>query len=154
MIKAVQTAIDFGADRINIPDTVGYSTPEEFGMIFKLLKDRVKGSDQIIWSAHTHNDLGMANANALSAIEHGADEVQGTINGIGERAGNSDLIETAAALKVRQDYFQAHSSINLKMSKKISNIVANAAQMPVPKNKAVTGTNAFSHESGIHQDGF
>lgn len=129
LVASVQTAIDAGATMINIPDTVG-------------------------WSTHTHNDLGMATANALAGIEHGATEIQGTINGIGERAGNVDMIEAAAAIHVRHEKFNAETDIVLAQSKAISDIVARATRMPVAGNKPIMGRNAFAHESGIHQDGY
>ncbi len=105
------------------------------------------------WATHTHNDLGMANANALAGIMHGATEIQGTINGIGERAGNVDIIEAAAAIYVRRQTFAKQTAIILEQSKHISDIVAQATHMPVAKNKPIMGRNAFAHESGIHQDG-
>ncbi|CAH1850886.1 2-isopropylmalate synthase [Convivina intestini] len=154
LVQAVQRAIDAGAKMINIPDTVGYSTPDEFGQIFENFKSQIKEFDQIGWSTHTHNDLGLANANALAGIEHGATEVQGTINGIGERAGNVDLIETAVALQVRQDKFQVSTNIDLVQSKKVSNQIARMSKIAIAPNKPIMGRNAFAHESGIHQDGY
>lgn len=154
LVQAVQRAIDAGAKMINIPDTVGYSTPDEFGQIFENFKSQIKEFNQIGWSTHTHNDLGLANANALAGIEHGATEVQGTINGIGERAGNVDLIETAVALQVRQDKFQVSTNIDLVQSKKVSNQIARMSKIAIAPNKPIMGRNAFAHESGIHQDGY
>ncbi|GAO99599.1 2-isopropylmalate synthase [Fructobacillus ficulneus] len=154
LIESVQTAIDAGATTINIPDTVGYTTPEEFGQIFDDLRQGIPQFDQISWSTHTHNDLGMANANALAGIEHGANEIQGTINGIGERAGNVDLIEAAVAIYVRHDKIARPTTIDLKQSKKISNLVARLSKVATAANKPITGRNAFAHESGIHQDGY
>lgn len=154
LIEAVQTAIHAGATVINIADTVGYSNPVEFGQIFETLIQAIPESSNITFSAHCHNDLGMATANALAAIEHGANRVEGTINGIGERAGNTALEEVAAQLHVRKDYYQCSDRIDLAETKKISDLVCRYSQIPIPKNKAVIGPFSFSHESGIHQDGF
>ncbi|MGO2977033.1 MAG: 2-isopropylmalate synthase, partial [Leuconostoc mesenteroides] len=127
LVASVQTAIDAGATMINIPDTVGYDTPEEYGEVFENLRQNIVGFDTVGWSTHTHNDLGMATANALAGIEHGATEIQGTINGIGERAGNVDMIE-AAAIHVRHEKFNAETDIVLAQSKAISDIVARATR--------------------------
>ncbi|MGY3742838.1 2-isopropylmalate synthase [Leuconostoc inhae] len=154
LVASVQTAIDAGATMINIPDTVGYDTPEEYGEVFENLRQNIVGFDTVGWSTHTHNDLGMATANALAGIEHGATEIQGTINGIGERAGNVDMIEAAAAIYVRREKFKAATDIVLSQSKAISDIVSRATRMPVASNKPIMGRNAFAHESGIHQDGY
>ena len=154
LVASVQTAIDAGATMINIPDTVGYDTPEEYGEVFENLRQNIVGFDTVGWSTHTHNDLGMATANALAGIAHGATEIQGTINGIGERAGNVDMIEAAAAIYVRHEKFNVETDIVLSHSKVISDIVARATQMPVASNKPIMGRNAFAHESGIHQDGY
>lgn len=154
LVASVQTAIDAGATMINIPDTVGYDTPEEYGEVFENLRQNIIGFDTVGWSTHTHNDLGMATANALAGIAHGATEIQGTINGIGERAGNVDMIEAAAAIQVRHEKFNVETDIVLAQSKVISDIVARATHMPVAGNKPIMGRNAFAHESGIHQDGY
>ncbi|WP_220740655.1 2-isopropylmalate synthase [Leuconostoc miyukkimchii] len=154
LVASVQTAIDAGATMINIPDTVGYDTPEEYGEVFENLQQNIIGFNQVGWSTHTHNDLGMATANALAGIVHGATEIQGTINGIGERAGNVDMIEAAAAILVRHEKFNVETDIVLSQSKVISDIVAHATRMPVAGNKPIMGRNAFAHESGIHQDGY
>ncbi|MCI1987325.1 MAG: 2-isopropylmalate synthase [Lactobacillus sp.] len=154
LVEAVQAAIDAGANCINIPDTVGYDDPEEFGAIFANLKANIKNFDEIEWAAHTHNDLGMAMANAMAAIKNGATQIQGTVNGLGERAGNVDLIEVAAAIAVRGDYYNAQTQIQMKRTKHISEVVENASGIAVGPNKPIVGANAFSHESGIHQDGF
>jgi 2-isopropylmalate synthase len=138
---------------INIPDTVGYITPKEYGEIFSYLRENVKGIDNIILSAHCHDDLGMAVANSLSAIEHGAGQIEGTINGIGERAGNAALEEVAVALHIRSDYYKAKTGLYLKETKRSSDLISSLTGMVVPGNKAVVGKNAFAHESGIHQDG-
>ena len=153
LLQVVQTAVDSGATYINIPDTVGFTTPEEYGSIFKYLIDNVQTDRQIIYSPHCHDDLGMAVANSLAAVKNGAGRVEGTINGIGERAGNAALEEIAVALNIRQDYYQAETSIVLNETINTSEMVSRFSGIPVPKNKAVVGGNAFSHESGIHQDG-
>ena len=153
LLQVVQTAVDAGATYINIPDTVGFTTPEEYGNIFKYLIDNVKTDRQIIYSPHCHDDLGMAVANSLAAVKNGAGRVEGTINGIGERAGNAALEEIAVALNIRQDYYQAETRIVLNETINTSEMVSRFSGIPVPKNKAVVGGNAFSHESGIHQDG-
>lgn len=153
LLKAVQTAVDNGATYINIPDTVGYTTPEEFGQIFKFLIENVKTDRKIIFSPHCHDDLGMATANTLAAIKNGAGRVEGTVNGIGERAGNVALEEVAVALHIRKDYYQATSDIVLNRTKTTADMISRYSGLSIPKNKAVTGGNAFAHESGIHQDG-
>ena len=153
LLQVVQTAVDAGATYINIPDTVGFTTPEEYGSIFKYLIDNVKTDRQIIYSPHCHDDLGMAVANSLAAVKNGAGRVEGTINGIGERAGNAALEEIAVALNIRRDYYQAETNIVLNETINTSEMVSRFSGIPVPKNKAVVGGNAFSHESGIHQDG-
>lgn len=153
LLQVVQTAVDAGATYINIPDTVGFTTPEEYGYIFKYLIEHVTSDHQVIFSPHCHNDLGMAVANTLAAIKNGAGRIEGTINGIGERAGNAALEEVAVALNIREDYYQASSAIVLKETINTSEMVSRFSGIPIPKNKAVVGGNAFSHESGIHQDG-
>ncbi|WP_125707851.1 2-isopropylmalate synthase [Lacticaseibacillus porcinae] len=153
LVEAVQAAIDAGATMINIPDTVGYDDPEEFGAIFANLKAHIAEFDQIEWAAHTHNDLGMAMANAMAAIKNGATQVQGTINGLGDRAGNVDEIQVAAAIHVRGDFYNAQTNINLPQTKHVSEIVAQASSIAVGPNRPIVGANAFAHESGIHQDG-
>ena len=153
LAEVVEAAIQAGATVINIPDTVGYTNPTEYGNLFKYLKEHVPSFDQAIFSSHCHNDLGMAVANALASIENGALRVEGTVNGIGERAGNTALEEVAVILKIREQYYQAESNINLKETKRTSSLVSRLSGMIVPKNKAVVGGNAFAHESGIHQDG-
>ncbi|WP_102345361.1 2-isopropylmalate synthase [Bacillus sp. Marseille-P3661] len=153
LVRIVKEVIDAGATVINIPDTVGYITPKEYGDIFTYLKENVPNIGKAILSAHCHDDLGMAVINSLSAIEHGADQIEGTINGIGERAGNAALEEVAVALHIRNDFYQAKTGLNLKEIKKTSSLVSKLTGMVVPANKAVVGKNAFAHESGIHQDG-
>ncbi|PLR75473.1 2-isopropylmalate synthase [Bacillus sp. V3-13] len=153
LAEIVEEVIQAGAHVINIPDTVGYITPKEYGGIFQYLREHVPSIHKVSLSAHCHDDLGMAIANSLAAVEHGATQVEGTINGIGERAGNAALEEFAVALQIRNDYYQATTNINLKEISRTSSLVSKLTGMPVPANKAVVGKNAFAHESGIHQDG-
>ncbi|NQG96920.1 2-isopropylmalate synthase [Streptococcus suis] len=153
LLEVVQTAVDAGASYINIPDTVGFTTPEEYGYIFRYLIEHVKSDRDIHFSPHCHNDLGMAVANTLSAIKNGAGRIEGTINGIGERAGNAALEEVAVALEIRSDFYDVQSPIRLAETVNTSEMVSRFSGLSIPKNKAVVGGNAFSHESGIHQDG-
>jgi len=153
LCEVTEMAIRAGATVVNIPDTVGYLTPSEFGNIFKVLKENVPGIEKIQLSAHCHDDLGMATANALAAVLNGADQIEGTINGIGERAGNTSLEEVAMALETRQEFFQAKTGLVLGEIYKTSRLVSKLTGMVVPGNKAIVGANAFAHESGIHQDG-
>lgn len=153
LLEAVQTAIDAGATIINVPDTVGYSNPTEYGALFAYLIENIKSDQEITFSSHCHDDLGMATANALAAIENGANRVEGTVNGIGERAGNTALEEVAVALHIRKDFYHSESNIVLNETKRTSDIVSQLSGYNVPKNKAVIGGNAYAHESGIHQDG-
>ncbi|MBC1232764.1 2-isopropylmalate synthase [Listeria booriae] len=153
LVQAVQAAIDAGATVINIPDTVGFTNPTEFGALFRYLRENIPRFDEVIFSTHCHDDLGMSVANALSAIENGARRVEGTINGIGERAGNTALEEVAVALHIRNDYYKSESGIILNQTKKTSDLISRLSGMPVPRNKAIIGGNAYAHESGIHQDG-
>lgn len=153
LCEVTEMAIRAGATVVNIPDTVGYMTPHEFGNIFKTLKEKVPGIERIQLSAHCHDDLGMATANALAAVLNGADQIEGTINGIGERAGNTALEEVALALETRSAYFEAKTSLNLQEIARTSRLVSKLTGMAVPGNKAIVGANAFAHESGIHQDG-
>lgn len=153
LCEVTEMAIRAGATVVNIPDTVGYMSPAEFGHIFATLRAQVSGIDKIQLSAHCHNDLGMATANALAAIINGADQIEGTINGIGERAGNTSLEEVAMALETRQDLYQAKTSLVLNEIYRTSRLVSRLTGMAVPGNKAIVGANAFAHESGIHQDG-
>lgn len=149
----IEKVIEAGANVINIPDTVGYITPKQYGDIFSFLKENVLNIEKISLSAHCHDDLGMAVANSLAAIEAGATQIEGTINGIGERAGNAAIEEVAVALYIRKDYYQAETRLNLQEIKRTSNLVSKLTGMIVPPNKAIVGKNAFAHESGIHQDG-
>ncbi|MGP6138863.1 2-isopropylmalate synthase [Jeotgalibaca sp. A127] len=153
LVKVINVAIENGATIINVPDTVGYTNPTEFGNLFKFLKENVSRFDDVIFSSHCHDDLGMATANALAAIENGALRIEGTINGIGERAGNTALEEVAVALHIRKDHYQKECGIILNETKRTSDLVSRLSGMPVPRNKAVIGGNAYAHESGIHQDG-
>ncbi|MCL9659213.1 2-isopropylmalate synthase [Paenibacillus hunanensis] len=151
--EMTKMAIEEGAYVVNLPDTVGYLTPYEYGNIFKYVKENVPGVEKVQLSAHCHDDLGMATANALAAILNGADQVEGTINGIGERAGNTALEEVAMALETRQDFYGAKTSFTLSEIARTSRLVSKLTGMVVPGNKAIVGANAFAHESGIHQDG-
>lgn len=153
LLEAVQTAVDAGASYINIPDTVGFTIPKEYSRILEHLIQNVKSDREIHFSTHCHNDLGMATANTLAAIKAGVTRIQGTINGIGERAGNVALEEVAVALHVRQDYFQVESPIVLNETLNTSEMLSRFSGMAISKTKPIVGGNAFSHESGIHQDG-
>lgn len=153
LCEVTAMAIRAGATVVNIPDTVGYLMPQEYGNIFKVLKERVPGIEHIQLSAHCHDDLGLATANALAAIQNGADQIEGTINGIGERAGNTAIEEVALALHTRSALYEAHTTLVLEEFSRTSRLVSTLTGMPVPGNKAVVGANAFAHESGIHQDG-
>lgn len=146
-------AIKAGATVVNLPDTVGFATPEQFGAMFRTIKQTVPGIEKIQLSTHCHDDLGMATANTLAAIANGVDQFEGTINGIGERAGNTCIEEVALALETRSDFYGAKTSLNLGEIYKTSRMVSKMTGMGVPGNKAIVGANAFAHESGIHQDG-
>ncbi len=149
----VRKVIEAGATTINLPDTVGYATPHEYGALFKYMTDNVAGIEKVKLSAHCHNDLGMATANTLAAIENGATQIEGTINGIGERAGNVALEEIAVALHIRKPVFNIETGIKLNEIKRTSQLVSQLTGSLIQPNKAVVGKNAFAHESGIHQDG-
>src|ERR1700744_6552236 len=153
LCKAVEVAIHSGATVINVPDTVGYSTPQEYFEIITMLRNRVPDADKVIFSTHCHNDLGLAVANSLAGVLAGARQVECTINGIGERAGNAALEEIVMALKVRKDIMPFTTGINTTLLNRASKLVSNVTGFPVQYNKAIVGKNAFSHESGIHQDG-
>lgn len=153
LAEIVEEVIKAGAKVINIPDTVGYISPMEYGNIFKYLQENVPSISKVELSAHCHDDLGMAIANSLAAVSAGASQVEGTINGIGERAGNAALEEFAVALHIRKDFYQAETRMELKEISRTSSLVSKLTGMAVPANKAVVGRNAFAHESGIHQDG-
>ena len=153
MCKTVELAINCGAKTINIPDTVGYSVPSEFKKIIETLINKVPNIDKAILSTHCHNDLGLAVANSLAGVSAGARQIECTINGIGERAGNAALEEIVMAIKTRNDLMPFKTGINTKLLSKASKVVSNATGFPVQFNKAIVGKNAFAHESGIHQDG-
>ncbi|WP_163143701.1 2-isopropylmalate synthase [Bacillus sp. 22-7] len=153
LVEIIEKVIQAGARIINIPDTVGYTTPQEYGEIFQYLRNHVPSIDKVSLSAHCHDDLGMAIANSLSAIKNGATQIEGTINGIGERAGNAALEELAVALYIRNDHYQASTRLNLQEISRTSSLISKLTGMVVPANKAIVGRNAFAHESGIHQDG-
>jgi len=153
LVQAVQAAIQAGATTINIPDTVGYALPEEFGDRFQLLRERIGDPDRVIWSCHCHNDLGLALANSLAAIKKGARQVEVTVNGIGERAGNTSLEELVMALRTRKDLIPCYSQVDPRQIYPSSRLVSRITGLLVPANKAIVGANAFAHESGIHQNG-
>jgi 2-isopropylmalate synthase len=154
LCRVVEAAIACGASTINIPDTVGYTTPEHFARIIDAIFNRVPNVDKAIISVHCHNDLGMATANSLTAISHGARQVECAINGLGERAGNAALEEIVMALKVRQDLFANMTvGVDTKEIMRTSKLVREISNIPVQPNKAIVGSNAFAHSSGIHQDG-
>jgi 2-isopropylmalate synthase len=153
LCRCVEGAIKAGATTINIPDTVGYSVPEEYFVLIKMVRERVPNSDLARFSVHCHNDLGMAVANSLAGVKAGARQIECTINGIGERAGNAALEEVIMAMRVRNDVLPYWTDINAKMLTRASKLVAAVTSFPVQYNKAIVGRNAFAHESGIHQDG-
>ncbi|HZW67030.1 MAG TPA: 2-isopropylmalate synthase [Pseudogracilibacillus sp.] len=152
--QTIEAVIKAGATMINVPDTVGFAEPEQFGELVYKLNDRIKNlNPEVLLSVHCHNDLGMATANTLSAIRNGADKVEVTVNGIGERAGNAALEEVVMALKTRGDVYQAHTDIVTEEIMNTSRLVSSLMGLEVQVNKAITGDNAFAHSSGIHQDG-
>lgn len=153
LCRIVESAITAGATTINIPDTVGYTTPYQFGGIITSLYERVPNIDKAIISVHCHDDLGMSVANSITAIQAGARQVEGTINGLGERAGNTALEEVIMAIKLREQMLGVHTNINHKEIYRTSQLVSQLCNTPIPANKAIVGSNAFSHSSGIHQDG-
>ncbi len=154
LVKIVEAAIAAGATTINMPDTVGYATPEQYGHMFGYVIANAKGAENVIFSAHCHNDLGMAVANSLAAVQNGARQIEGTINGIGERAGNAALEEAIMALHTRRDYYEGlEMGIKLNEIVKTSRLVSRMCGFLVQRNKAVVGENAFAHSAGIHQDG-
>ncbi len=153
LCRVVEIAIKAGATTINIPDTVGYTAPRESAALIRMLLERVPGADEIIFATHCHNDLGMATANSLAAVEAGARQIECTINGLGERAGNTALEEVVMALKVRNDIMPYQTGIDTTKIMNISRRVAAVSGFAVQFNKAIVGKNAFAHESGIHQDG-
>ncbi len=153
LCRVFEEVIKAGAKTLNVPDTVGYSIPALWGERMRQLIERVPNSDQVIWSTHCHNDLGMAVANSLAAVMNGARQVECTINGLGERAGNASLEEVVMAVKTRRDVFSCDSRIDTTQIVPSSRLVSQITGYPVQPNKAIVGANAFSHESGIHQDG-
>jgi 2-isopropylmalate synthase len=153
LCKIVGVAVEAGATIINLPDTVGYAVPSDYAAMFSMIRNRVQGADKVILSAHTHDDLGLAVANALAAIEAGARQVECTINGIGERAGNAALEEIAAALHVRGDRYPMENGLNLSKLYAASQLLGHTISFSPSPNKAVVGSNAFAHEAGIHQHG-
>jgi 2-isopropylmalate synthase len=153
LAEVVTAAIEAGATTVNIPDTVGYTVPAEFDELFRYLKAHVVGIDDIVLSVHCHDDLGMAVANSLSAVRAGARQIECTINGIGERAGNCSLEEVVMALKTRSEFFEVDTGIDSTRLYPASRLVSSITGMQVPRNKAIVGENAFAHEAGIHQHG-
>ena len=153
LCRCVEAAIKAGATTINLPDTVGYATPDEYRTMFRAVRERVPNADKAIFSAHCHNDLGLAVANSLAALEGGARQIECTLNGIGERAGNAALEEVVMAIRTRGDVLPYETGIEATMLTRASKLASAATSFPVQYNKAIVGRNAFAHESGIHQDG-
>ena len=153
LCHVVEETIEAGATTINIPDTVGYAIPEEFGRIIRMVIEKVPNSDKAVISVHCHNDLGLATANSLTAISLGARQIECTVNGIGERAGNASLEEVVMALRTRKDLLPFYTNIETKEIAKTSRLVSKLTGIVVQPNKAIVGANAFAHEAGIHQDG-
>jgi 2-isopropylmalate synthase len=153
LCKAVETAIAAGARTVNIPDTVGYSVPEEYGRIIAMLKNRVPNIDKAIISTHCHNDLGLAVANSLAGIQAGARQIECTVNGIGERAGNASMEEVVMTFRTRPDLLPYDTGILAELIMPASKLLSQITGFSVQPNKAIVGANAFAHESGIHQDG-
>jgi 2-isopropylmalate synthase len=149
----LERVIRAGATTVNIPDTVGYTVPQHFGELIRTLRERVPGSDKVVWSVHCHNDLGLAVANSLAAVLNGARQVECTVNGLGERAGNAALEEIVMAVRTRRDIFPCDTAIDTTQIVPASRLVSGITGFPVQPNKAIVGANAFAHESGIHQDG-
>jgi 2-isopropylmalate synthase len=154
LFEMIEAAIDAGATVVNIPDTTGYAVPELYGALIRSLREKVPNIEKAVISVHCHDDLGMAVSNTLAGVQNGARQVEGTINGIGERAGNAALEEVIMALRTRADYFRVHTDIEGRELYRTSRLVADMFGMQVPPNKAVVGGNAFAHSSGIHVDGF
>ena len=153
LCRVVEAAIKAGATTINIPDTVGYAAPEEYYDLIRMLLNRVPGMDTIVISTHCHDDLGLAVANSLAGVRAGARQIECTINGLGERAGNAALEEVVMAIRTRGDIMPYHTGIKTPMLVQASKLVSAVTNFPVQYNKAIVGRNAFAHESGIHQDG-
>ena len=153
LAQCYSNAIAAGATTLNVPDTVGYSTPQEMAELIGFLRENVVGAENVDFSVHCHDDLGMAVANSLACVKAGATQVECTVNGIGERAGNASLEEIVMALKTRSDFYQAETGINTKQIYQSSKRLSNITGVPIPPSKAIVGANAFAHESGIHQHG-
>ena len=153
LCRVLDAVIEAGATTLNIPDTVGYTMPEQFGNLVRTLRERIPNSDRVVFSVHCHNDLGLAVANSLAAVMNGARQVECTINGLGERAGNAALEEIVMAIRTRQDFFPCDTRIDATHIVPASKLVSGITGFPVQPNKAIVGANAFAHESGIHQDG-
>jgi 2-isopropylmalate synthase len=153
LAQVVEAVIDAGATTVNIPDTVGYTVPDEFAELFRYLRKNVRGIERAVLSVHCHDDLGMAVANSLTAVVAGARQIECTINGIGERAGNCSLEEVVMALKTRATFFNVSNRVQTTKLYPTSRLVSSITGQPIPRNKAVVGENAFAHESGIHQHG-
>jgi 2-isopropylmalate synthase len=153
LCRIIEKVIDAGARVINVPDTVGYSVPDEFGKFIRAIMEGTPNMDKAVLSVHCHNDLGLSVANSIAALHAGARQVEVTVNGIGERAGNASLEELVMALNVRKDLLPFTTGINTRQIWNTSRLVANTIGFPIPRNKPITGDNAFAHESGIHQDG-
>jgi len=153
LFQVLEAVIQAGATTLNIPDTVGYAVPAEFGGLIRSIRERVRGAQAVTISAHCHNDLGLAVANSLAAIANGARQVECTINGIGERAGNASLEEIVMALRVRADHYAYQTDVATEQLYPTSQMLEEITGIPVQPNKAIIGRNAFAHEAGIHQDG-
>jgi 2-isopropylmalate synthase len=153
LCRILERVIAAGATTINIPDTVGYTFPEHFGKLIRTLRERIPNSDKVIWSVHCHNDLGLAVANSLAAVLNGARQVECTINGLGERAGNASLEEVVMTVRTRRDVFACETGLDTTQIMTCSRLVSGITGFAVQPNKAIVGANAFAHESGIHQDG-
>jgi 2-isopropylmalate synthase len=153
LCRIFDAVIGAGATTLNVPDTVGYAMPHQFGDLIRVLRERIPNSDKAIFSVHCHNDLGLAVANSLSAVSNGARQVECTINGLGERAGNASLEEIVMAVRTRPDIFPCHTRLDTTQIVTCSKLVSNITGFPVQPNKAIVGANAFAHESGIYQDG-
>jgi len=153
MMEVFAAVIEAGACTINVPDTTGYALPEEYGALFRRLRAETPGGDRVIWSAHCHNDLGMAVANSLAAVQGGARQIECTVNGIGERAGNTSMEEVVMAIKTRADRFGVDTGIITEQIYPTSRLLAQITGIAIPINKPIVGDNAFAHEAGIHQDG-
>lgn len=153
LCEVVEAAIAAGATTVNIPDTVGYATPQDYGGVIAMLRNRVPNIDKAVISTHCHDDLGLAVANSLAGVENGAGQIECTINGIGERAGNASLEEVVMAMKTRQDHYQCVTGVNTPRLVPTSRLLVSITGLQVQRNKAIVGRNAFAHEAGIHQDG-